>query len=222
MIEKTSKIINVVAEALKAFKKNFSPGLSVDRLFKSFKDVLDKELKEYETIYDYIWGKDCKNAEGITRDYIPEQGDACIFDVSVKYNGVWCDITRTFFVREYSESQKEKYDLVKKSLKEAEKSLKRGAKAYQVYNAANKIYEQVGEKLVHHAGHKIAEEVISAPRFTFDGEGIIEEGNVYALETGLYGDFGIRLENDYMIVGDKVLNLTEKYLNSEIEEYVLK
>ena len=75
--------------------------------------------------------------------------------------------------------------------------------------------------LVHHAGHLISNEPVSVPEFIKDENNIIKTGDIVAIESGIYKDFGIRLENDYLVLDDRCINLFEELMPIDIEEYVL-
>lgn len=224
-LENKRKIINnltAVKNALNAFKNAFSHGVNSDKLFESLKISLDRELKDYEILYDYILGEDTARIDGKTQNYIPKNGDTIILDISVKFGGVWCDVTRTFFVGEPTKEQINRYEMLKRAMKKGETSLKHGAKASDIYTAVNSEFIKNGYSLVHHAGHKILTEAVMQPQFLPENDGIIESGNFYTLEPGVYKDFGIRIENDYLVTDNGVENLFEDLMPLDIKEYILK
>ncbi len=220
--QKIIKNLTAVANAFSAFKKAFSHSNNTDELFKVFLNSLDNELGCYEIAYDYIWGEDTTGIDGTTKNYTPKLGDTVIMDISVKFDGVWCDVTRTFFVGEPSKKQVEVFKMIKNAIKNGETALRNGAKASEVYNAVNSEYLKNGCELVHHAGHKLLTDVLMQPQFLPDNNGIVESGNFYTLEPGLYKDFGIRLENDYLVTDGGVENLFENLMPLDIKEYILK
>lgn len=216
-----NKILQAVAVAYRDFKNAFRPERSSDELWDSFQNSLRGSLGEYEIVYDYIWGKDTLNIDGVTKNYIPKTGDTLIMDISVGKDGVWCDVCRTFFVGTPTERQRSVFERVKQSLREGHKALKAGAKARDIYQNADTMYALNGEKLVHHAGHRIGKKPLLQPQFLADNETPIVCGELYTVETGSYEDFGIRLENDYLITEDGAEDLFEHLLPLDIEEYIL-
>ena len=102
-----NKNLIAVANAFKAFKAQYKKGIDCFTLFENFTGVLDKELKDYQIKYDYICGKDTLNVDGVTKNYLLADGDTIIMDISVGFDGVWCDVTRTFFVGGYSSNQEQ-------------------------------------------------------------------------------------------------------------------
>lgn len=221
--QKIDKILTAVKNAFNAFKNGFSLDKTSDELLKIFTLSLDNELGEYEILYDYIWGDDTAGIEGKTENYSPKTGDTVIMDISVKHDGVWCDVTRTFFVGEPSVKHVEVFEMLKQSIKLGENALKNGISASDVFNAVNSVYLKNGYSLVHHAGHQILTEPVMQPQFLKENvNGFIENGKFYTLEPGLYLNFGIRLENDYLVTDNGVINLFEDLMPLNIKEYILK
>ncbi len=218
-IEETLK---AVGKAFTEFKKNFKFGLNTDMLLLPFIDSLKDSLGEYEIVYDYVWGKDTLNIDGVTKGYIPKEGDTLIMDVSVGKNGVWCDVCRTFFVGKISSEQRVVFDLIKSSIREGQKAIKKGALASDVYKAVNRTFASCGKNLVHHAGHKIGEGCLMQPQFLLENNTELEVGELYTVESGLYQNFGMRLENDFLLTENGAEDLFEEILPLNIEEYLLK
>lgn len=221
MKEKVEIILKAVTNAFDAFKSGFKTGITSDELFKPFLKSLHDDLGEYEILYDYIWGEDSLNIDGVSKGYIPKTGDTVIMDISVGKGGVWCDICRTFFVGKASDEQAHVFELIKQSIKMGEEKLKAGTSADEIYKAVNLAYEADGKVLVHHAGHKIGKSALMEPRFVSGNSAKIEASNIYTIESGFYEKFGIRLENDYFVSHDKTENLFEKYMSLDIREYEL-
>ena len=216
-----NKNLIAVANAFKAFKAQYKKGIDCFTLFENFTDVLDKELKDYQIKYDYICGKDTLNVDGVTKNYLLADGDTIIMDISVGFDGVWCDVTRTFFVGGYSSNQEQIFNLIKDSLERGKKALKNGAFALDIYNAVNQAFVEKGKRLIHHAGHKIGQSCLLQPQFLPDNDGAVYLNDLVAIESGLYEDFGIRLENDYLITKDGTVDLFTDLMPLDIKEYVL-
>lgn len=215
------KILYAIKNAFNAYKSAFDISKPSEELFKNFTRSLDMELGEYKLVYDYIGGKDSVNIDGQTSGYYFKKNDTIIMDISVYHEGVWHDVTRTYFVGGYTKRQEEVYNLIKRSLKAGESVLKAGVKACDIYNAVNGEYQKEGLTLVHHAGHLINEEVVAQPQFLKEKTGEVQLGSVVALESGLYNEFGIRLENNYLVLDNGAENLFETLMPLNIKDYVL-
>ena len=220
--ETTRFVLVAVSKAFINYKNDFDINKSSDELFDVFLKTLDKELGEYEIVYDYIMGKESVNVDGKTTKYYPCPYDSIIMDISVKYNGVWCDVTRTFFVNGYTDKQKLAFEIIKESLDYEKKKLQVGITGHEMYMAANHIFNKYGLNLCHHAGHLISDIPVSIPEFILDEKNSIKDRDIVAIEAGIYDEFGIRLENDYYVTSDGVIDLFSDLMPlDDIKEYVL-
>lgn len=215
-------ILLAVAKAYRDFAAAFSASKNSDELFLAFEASLRESLSDYEIVYDYIWGKDSILIDGITKNYIPKKGDTLVMDVSVGVGGIFCDVCRTFFVGEPSKEQTEAYNTVLSSLRAGHKALRESVRACDIYEAVNEVYRRCGKTLVHHAGHRIAERPLLQPQFLPENDTPLSLGEIYTVESGLYEDFGIRLENDFFITETGAEDLFEDLLPLDIKEYILK
>ena len=215
------KILYAIKNAFSAYKNAFDISKPSEELFKNFTNSLDKELVKYDIVYDYICGSDSVNIDGVSKGYYLKEKDVVLMDISVYHEGIWHDVTRTYFVGSYDKEQERVYNLIKRSLRAGEGALKHGAKARDIYNAVNGEFEKEGKTLVHHAGHLIAKEVISQPQFLPNATGEIKLGDIVAIESGLYEGFGIRLENNYLVNENGAEDLFENLMPLNIEDYVL-
>lgn len=220
--EKLQKILNAVTYAFSEFKCGFKPTKTSGELFGIFKNALKEKLGEYEIVYDYIWGEDSKNIDGVSDEgYVPKRGDSVIMDISVGWDGLWCDVCRTFFVEVISPEQKHIFELIKESIKAGEAELKANTCVCKVFDEVNLVYEKDNKKLIHHAGHRIGEKPIMEPRFIAESNEKIKENQFYTIESGFYDGFGIRLENDYLVTENQTENLFENLMSLNIEDYKL-
>ena len=218
-----NRILYAVADAYRRYKENFTPGKTAKELFAPFLAVLDEKLGKYEIVYDYLIGPDTVNIDGKTDDgYIPREHDTVLMDISVGALGVWCDVCRTFFVGEPTEEQRAVFNLVRSSLRGGAMALSPGAVAEDIYRGANESYSPAGLSLVHHAGHRIGDAPLLQPQFLEGNKTPLVIGEHYTVETGIYSDFGLRLENDYKLCENGGVDLFENLLPLEIEEYILK
>lgn len=219
---KEEKNLRATARAFKAFRAGYREGMGSAALFAIFSETLREQLGEYEILYDYLVGEDTVKVDGKSGDRILRDGDVLLIDVSVGKDGVWSDVCRTYFVGEPPESRREVFEMVKRSLRGGESALKAGATADEIYAAANAEYEKSKKKLIHHAGHRIGEKALLQPQFLRGVKDRIRFGDFVTVETGLYEQFGLRLENDYLVTEDGAENLFERLLPLEIEEYILR
>ncbi len=217
-----NKILSCVADAYKNLKTEYRTNASVDLIRERFLTFIKSRLKGCAFKYDFLLGKDTLNIDGVSSGVSGKDGDTLLIDISVRYNGVWCDVCRTFFIGEPTKKQREVFEMIKESIRSGERVLKGGVKALEVYNAVNAVYEDNGYTLIHHAGHKIGTRAMLQPQFLKEKVGKVNVGEYFTIESGLYDGCGIRLENDYLISKDGAENLFESLLPLKIEEYILQ
>lgn len=219
--EKMKFLLSAVKNAFLFMKKSYSKNCNSDLLISAFSESLKKDLNNFEIVYDFVCGKDENQIEGITKNHLLSLGDTVILDASVFFDGIWCDITRTFFIENVSPLQNQRFNLIKNSLLCGESALKIGNTASDVFSSVNREIEKSGVNLIHHAGHKIDKTPVSNPEFVLSDKTVLNSG-FYAIESGIYKDFGIRLEDNYFLSQKGLENLSIGLMPFDIKEYLLK
>ena len=138
-------ILFAVSQAYRAFKDAFTGQATTDALLSVFRTTLEETLGSHEILYDYIWGKDSLQIDGISQNHVPQPGDTLIMDVSVGKDGVWCDVCRTFFVGEPTDQQRQMYALVCSSLRAGHHALQAGIPSSDIYHAVDSVYAEKGK-----------------------------------------------------------------------------
>lgn len=138
--KKLEKQLLATAKAFRAFKTEFGYGKSGEELLKPFFRSLEESLGAVETEFDFLIGKDTVNIDGKSFGAYAEAGDTIIFDVSVKFNGRWSDVCRTFFVGEMNGLQKSTYKSINSTISVGKDSLENGVEAEKIYEAVNACY----------------------------------------------------------------------------------
>lgn len=216
-------ILEAVRDAFAAFKSSYTPSKTAKELFTAFTDSLDASLGEYELIYDYLVGADSANIDGVTDDdYLPQTSDPILMDISVGKGGVWCDVCRTYFVGSPTEEQRKKYKIIMEALLAGAAALRVGAVAEEVYHAVNGVFTPHGYTLVHHAGHRLGDAPLLQPQLLEGRCEKLASGEYYTVEPGLYSEYGIRLENDFLLTNEGACDLFMSHMPLDIEEYILK
>lgn len=166
---------------------------------------------------DYLTGERTAEISGGPTNRKLKAGEPLIVDIQVTYDGAAVDTTRVFFIGEPKPEVSKSYEAVKNALKAAEDILKPGVKGKDVYNAICSILERNGEKpLPHHAGHGVGFRWYEPPYFIPSSEQELKEGMIVAVEPGVYHEnYGIRLENNFLITKDGCKNLTNSPTNIE-------
>jgi Xaa-Pro dipeptidase len=137
-------------------------------------------------------------------------GDLYILDIFPLYNGYHCDITRTFVVGRPSALQYEAWQTARQAHDLAARVIRPGV-------AGKEVYQQVRDHLDrflpargsfwHHLGHGLGMNGWEFPWLTPGSDQVIQEGEVLAVEPGVYGERlngGVRLEHDYLVGKDGI------------------
>ncbi|MBO6150919.1 MAG: aminopeptidase P family protein [Clostridium sp.] len=150
-------------------------------------------------------------------DGVVQDRDIVLLDFGCIYKGLYSDTTRTVFVGEPTEHQKEVYDLVKRSNEAAEEMVCLGVYIPDIDRKAREILDEKGyaKTLINRVGHGIGYMIHEQPEIKQSNPGYLEKGNAFSIEPGIYlaGDFGVRIE-DIVIINEKgereILNKTTK------------
>lgn len=132
-------------------------------------------------------------------------GEVVIVDIGARYNGYVSDITRTFFMGEPTEKQREIYQIIYEAQEAAFTVFKHGIPAGDVDKAARDLIESYGygEEFSHCLGHGIGLQVHIPPTLCPDEQTQISKlrDDIITIEPGIYfeGDFGIRIEDDLIV-----------------------
>lgn len=176
-----------------------------------------------QMIYDFLAGKRTAQVSGFPTNYQIQKGDTLIADLLPRNNGVYADMTRTFFAGAPSDKQNYIYEICCEAMEKGEEALAPGRSAGEIYEAVALIFRKYGLEcnFPHHAGHGLGMGYYEAPYFLKEETETLQENMVVALEPGLYiqGEFGIRIENNYVITLNGARRLGS--LPIEISSYIL-
>ncbi len=146
-------------------------------------------------------------AGGLPTQHKLENGELFILDYSVVLEGYRSDFTNVIAVGTPSAEQREVFAVCQRAMAAAEKTLKAGARAADVFAAASAQYVPSSfvakgyDHLTHHAGHGIGLAHPEAPILVPQSEDVLVAGDVLTLEPGLYVDGvgGVRIEHNYLV-----------------------
>jgi Xaa-Pro aminopeptidase len=148
---------------------------------------------------------------GRPSDAAVTDGQPLLIDFGCQVDGHRSDMTRTVFVGEPSERQRELYAVVLEAQQAAYDALRPGVPGIEVDRAARAIIERAGfgEAFTHGLGHGIGLETHEAP-FLLHYQEPMRAGMVFTLEPGIYlpGEIGIRIEDDVVLTQDGPRRLT--------------
>jgi Xaa-Pro aminopeptidase len=122
-------------------------------------------------------------------------------DFGVDCEGYMSDMTRTIYLGRPSGQEKEMYNVLLAAQKKAIADAKAGTKASILVDSVNMSLGKYAERMIHGLGHGIGVEIHELPSLHPQSKDIIEEGDVFTIEPGIYFEnrYGIRIEDDILI-----------------------
>ena len=142
-----------------------------------------------------------------------EPGDAVVMDFGGMRDDYCSDITRTVFVGEPSDEEREVYAIVRAAQQAAFEAVRPGAAAQDVDRAARTVITEAGygERFVHRTGHGIGLEVHEPPYIVEGNETPLEAGMTFSDEPGIYveGRFGVRIEDQVAVTAQGAERLNQ-------------
>lgn len=162
---------------------------------------------------DFACGERSIRGGGPPTTRILQPGDLFPLDLFPAPALYFGDTCRTFCVGEPSATQSASWRLVCDALRLGESLVKPGASGREIYGAIKQFLddaEMTEKSFWHHAGHGIGLHGHEAPRLIRDTEDVLEPGDVFTLEPGVYtaaNQGGIRLENNYLCTENGIRKL---------------
>ncbi|MEQ1934762.1 MAG: Xaa-Pro peptidase family protein [Fimbriimonadaceae bacterium] len=149
---------------------------------------------------------------GRASEKIIASGDLITFDFGACMDGYNSDITRTVAVGEPTERQREVYNQVLKSQLAALEMMKPGVDGADVDRKVREVMDEKGlsQYFGHGLGHGLGRLVHDSGRLSSTNREILEEGQVWTVEPGVYIDGwgGVRIEDDVVVTADGIEILT--------------
>ena len=225
MVDEVKRALEANRAAYDALRANLRVGMTEKDAFAVVRDAVDAVCgaEMHEFIGDFVGGARSGAIEGPPTDYAFQTGDAFILDLSVRRGETWSDTCRTFFFGEPSARQRDAYETVLACQRLGEGIVRAGVCCEDVKREVEAFLAArgLGGKMPHHVGHMVGPKPYMKPAFELGDRSRLDVGVVCTLEPGLYfeGDFGIRVENDYLVGADGLANLFD--YPREMEFFVL-
>ncbi len=141
------------------------------------------------------------------------ENDAVLIDIGGRSRGYPSDMTRVAVIGEAPEQFDEVHAVLERAVQAAIAAAKPGVAAKDVDKAARDVIAEAGygEAFLHRTGHGLGIDTHELPYITASSEAILQEGNVFSIEPGIYlaGRFGIRLEEIVILRSDHAEVLSE-------------
>ena len=205
MVDGVRKALEANRAAYDALRGRLRVGMTERDAYRLVSEAVDAVCGDepHEFLGDFVGGARSGSIEGPATDYAFRSGDAFILDLSVRRGEVWSDTCRTFFFGEPSGRQRAAYDAVLAAQDFAKDLVRPGVIAETVKSEVEDFLAArgYGGLMPHHVGHFVGPKPYMKPAFENGDNSAIESGRICTLEPGLYfkGDFGIRVENDYLV-----------------------
>jgi Xaa-Pro aminopeptidase len=182
------------------------PGMTERDVYLIVQNAAQRELNQEVIVYgDFASGPRCEIEKGgspTTR--VIAKGDLLILDYSVIVDGYRGDFTNTFAVGGGpTEKQQQFFDACVAAIKAGEAQLKPGNSCKAVDEAVRASFKllELDHLFTSHSGHGIGLGHPEPPYFVPASDGVLQLGDVVAIEPGLYleGVGGMRYEHNYLI-----------------------
>ena len=215
MHEGVSRALEANRAAYEAVRAGLRVGMTEKDAYALVAAAVDRVCggEDHEFIGDFVGGARTGSIEGPPTDYVFREGDLFIIDLSVRRGDVWSDTCRTFFLGEPSTRQREAYEAVLAAMDAGARAVRAGVVASSVRPPMVAELDARGFAglMPHHGGHLVGPAPYMRPAFEDGCDGVVSEGDVCTLEPGVYmvGEWGMRVENDYLVEADGVRNLFE-------------
>ena len=162
--------------------------------------------------FDTIVGSGQNSAQihSVPTDRKIEENDIILFDFGYVVDGYCSDMSRTVFVGNITNKQKEIYDLVYKTQMNAIENIKIGMTAKEADMLGRKFILDAGLDYAHSLGHGIGkvvhEDLILSPK----RDTVLQKDMVFTIVPGVYleNEFGVRIEDVVLLTENGLVTLS--------------
>ncbi len=206
------KAIDATGDMYRAAREMIAPGVSEIEVFNQLQSVAVAACGEMltGTGNDY----QCASRGGPPRDgRCCQAGELYILDLGPAYRGYFADNCRTIAVTEADDVQMEAWSRVIRVFDLIESSVRPGVSCRELFQQVQLMLDDAPNGIFnHHLGHGIGLFPHEGPHLNPHWDDIFELGDVFTVEPGLYDErlnFGMRLENDYVVTKNGVQLLSD-------------
>ena len=213
MVAGVRRALEANRAAYEALREKLRVGMTERDAYRIVGEAVDAVCGDepHEFIGDFVGGVRTGSIEGPATDLVLKTGDLFVCDLAVRRGNAWSDTCRSFFLGEPTAAQRDAYETVLACLETGERIVRPGVVFEDVKSEVEQflISKGYGGRMPHHVGHLVGPEPYMKPAFEPGDRSVVEAGQICTLEPGLYfkGDFGIRVENDYLVGKDGLVNL---------------
>jgi len=212
------KAAEIVAEGIQSGIDSIKPGVSELAISCQIERVIKERGGESIPFCIVLSGPNSALPHGETSNRKVERKDVVLMDVGALYNGYYGDLTRTVFVGEATQKERQIYQVVAEANRRAIETVRPGIKAEEIDATARNVIEKAGfgQYFTHRTGHGLGLEVHEEPYICEGNKMPLQPGMVFTVEPGIYlsGKFGVRIEDNVAVskTGVKILDHISKEL----------
>lgn len=144
-----------------------------------------------------------------TGDGVVRKGSIILIDFGIQYNNYISDITRMFFMGKQSTEVVNAYSALRSAQEKTVTYLSENKTAKDIDLFCRSRLKGFPDYM-HSTGHGVGLEIHEDPRLSFRSEDVLEDGNVFSVEPGVYieGKWGMRVEDTVALHNGKPKILT--------------
>lgn len=161
-------------------------------------------------------GKNSSKPHAVPTEKKIEHGDIVLIDFGAKYNGYCADMTRTIFVGNATDKQREIYKIVLDTQNRALSKIKTNADTKEISDYVKSEFSFNNYDLIHALGHGVGLDIHEKPFFSTRFTNKLSLNMVVTDEPGIYipGEFGVRIEDTILVnnLESRVLTKSNKNL----------
>ncbi|MGB9831600.1 MAG: M24 family metallopeptidase [Fervidicoccus fontis] len=202
-IKNIEKASNILSKIFETAQESISPGISEAEV--RF-NLMKKASELGASSYDFIAIQSGENTAIPHHEFSSRKirrGDLIVIDVVVSYNWYNADLTRVFSLGKPNEEVLSIYSFVRQAQKIGIESSISNVTAKSIDEKVRNYFKEreIDQFFIHRTGHGLGIDAHEKPFISSTSNDIIENGQVFTIEPGLYfpGKFGIRLEVDVVI-----------------------
>ena len=201
-----------------------------DRVFERLTEVPFIGRTERDVAWDLVQLFHAEGGEGLAFESIVGSGptgsrpharagertigasELVVIDTGTTIDGYASDYTRTFATGPLDGEAKEVYETVLRAQQAALDGIRAGLSGVDADALARRVIDDspFTGAMGHGLGHGLGLDVHENPRLSTESTDVLEPGNVVTVEPGIYldGKFGVRIEDDVVVIEDGIENLT--------------
>jgi len=172
-----------------------------------------------------LFGKWAARPHGTTTAQKLREGDVVLIDGGTSVEGYASDVTRMTVLGPPAEKHRRAFDAVHRAQEAALEAARAGRLSGSVDDAARGVIAAAGypggyKVFTHRLGHGIGLDGHEHPYLVRGSKTVLAPGMTFSNEPGIYlsGDFGLRLEDDMVIMADGPAQLLTPGLSTSLEK----